>query len=82
MQIVPWNPGGYVKGDDDRVIWDDHYVLDDEPLVLRLFTWNLDDTYPHTITYRINVMPLDQAEGIAGGPGLLTRLADFLGVGP
>ena len=80
-QILPANPDGYLKGDDARVAWDDHYVLDDEPLALRLFVWNVDDSYPHTVTFRINLVPLAEAEAARAAPGLLRRIAEFLGAG-
>ncbi len=80
-QLVPANPNSYIKGDDAVIRWDDHYLLDDEPLTLRLFVWNIDDTYPHTITFRFNVVPLDQAEEVSSAPGILRRVAQYLGVG-
>ncbi len=79
VQIVPWNPGAYIKGDDDRIVWQDNYPLDDEPQTLRLFTWNEDDSYAHTVTFRVNLVPLDAAEAVAAAPGLLRRIAQFLG---
>ena len=80
-QIVPHNPESYLKGDDDRIVWPDNYVLDDEPLTLGLYTWNLDDSYPHTITVRIAVVPMAQAEDQLVAPGLLRRIGEFLGLG-
>jgi hypothetical protein len=79
-QIVPANPEGYLKGDDDRIVWQDNMLLEDEPLVLGLFTWNLDDTYAHTITYRINVISLADAEDSLAAPGLLRRIGSYLGL--
>jgi hypothetical protein len=81
VQIVPANPNAYLKGDDDRITWADTYVLDDEPLTLRLFTWNVDDTFPHTITFRINLLPLAEAEDSLAAPGLLKRIGQYLGIG-
>ena len=80
-QIVPANPDGYIKGDDARVSWQDHYLLDDEPLTLRLFVWNVDDAYPHTVTFRINLLPIEQAEASLASPGLLQRIGQYLGLG-
>jgi hypothetical protein len=80
-QIVPANPDSFLKGDDDRITWQDAYQLLDEPTTLSLFTWNLDDSYPHTVTFRINVLPLAQAEASVAAPGLLRRISEFLGVG-
>jgi hypothetical protein len=80
-QIVPANPDAYLKGDDDRITWQDNYVLEDEPLTLALLTWNLDDSYPHTITFRINVVSLADAEDSLAAPGLLKRIGQYLGLG-
>jgi len=80
-QIVPANPDGYLKGDDDRIVWEDSYQLLDEPLTLALLTWNLDDSFPHTITFRINVLPLAEAEDTLAAPGLLKSIGRYLGLG-
>jgi hypothetical protein len=79
-QIVPANPDAYLKGDDDRITWADTYQLLDEPLELALIVWNLDDTFPHTITFRVNVLPLAEAEDSLAAPGLLKRIGEYLGI--
>jgi hypothetical protein len=58
-QLWPANAGGSFIGDGQVVSWDDDYMLTDEPLDLVAVTWNDDDTYPHTITVRINVLDTD-----------------------
>lgn len=80
-QIWPSNPGGYIKGDDVVIEWDDEYDLADQPLTLRLRVWNDDDSYAHTITFRFGLLPLAQAEERRGTPGLLRRLVEFVGLG-
>jgi len=77
-QIWPSNPGGYFKGDDLVLTWDEDYTLADEPLTLRLRVWNLDDTYAHTLTFRFALLGLAQAEEARAGPSLLKRLADAI----
>lgn len=77
-QIWPSNPGGYFKGDDLVLTWDEDYTLADEPLTLRLRVWNVDDTYPHTLTFRFALLGLAQAEEARAAPGLLKRLADAI----
>lgn len=79
-QIVPANPDAYIKGDDDRIVWQDSYQFLDEPLYLSLLTWNLDDTFPHTITFRINLLPLAEAEDQLAERGLVRRIGEYLGI--
>jgi len=77
-QLWPSNPGGYFKGDNVRISWLDQYDLDDEPLTLRLRAWNNDDSFPHTITFRLALLPLAQAAELRAAPGILRRLFETL----
>jgi hypothetical protein len=79
-KVWPQNPDGFFKGDDVIIEWDEDYLLEDEPLQLRLRVWNDDDSFQHTITFRFGVLPLAAAEERRAGPGLLRRVAEFLGV--
>lgn len=54
-QVWPSNDGADFSSNGQMLSWQDDYTLDAAPFVLRLFAWNLDDTYPHTITWRFNV---------------------------
>lgn len=80
-QVWPQNPAGFFKGDDVIIEWDEDYLLEDEPLTLRLRVWNDDDSYAHTITFRFALLPLAQAEERRAGPGLLRRIADYFAGG-
>lgn len=82
FQLWPSNPGGDISGDGAIIEWDEEYVMDDEPLTLRLIVWNEDDTYPHTITFRFTTMPLAVAAERGAVPGLIRRIGQFLGGGP
>jgi hypothetical protein len=77
-QIWPSNPGGYFKGDDLVLTWDEDYTLADEPLTLRLRVWNIDDTYPHTLTFRFALLGLAEAEERRGIAGLLRRVGEAI----
>jgi len=77
-QLWPSNPGGYFKGDNVRISWDEHYDLEDEPLTLRLRVWNNDDSYPHTITFRFGLLPLALKEEAVRSRGLLERIVRTL----
>lgn len=58
-QLWPANVGASFIGDGTVVSWDEDYMLTDEPFALKAICWNLDDTYQHTITLRINVLETD-----------------------
>lgn len=79
--LWPSNPDANIKGDDARIVWrEDHDVLE-EPYTLLLRGWNDDDSYPHTITFRFAMLPLSAKEAARAPAGLLTRLAEFIGLG-
>lgn len=80
-QVWPSNPDGFFKGDDDIVAWQESYPLYDEPLFFELRGWSPNARFSHTVTWRFEVLPLDQAEAALGQRGLLGKIADFLGIG-
>lgn len=53
----PSNPDSDISGDGAVVAWSEEYDLDPTAPRLRLVGWNLDDTFTHTITFRINIIP-------------------------
>jgi hypothetical protein len=53
----PSNPDASLSGDGATIEWHEEYDLDPTAPRLRLVGWNLDDTFDHTITFRINVLP-------------------------
>src|SRR5574341_598866 len=80
-QVWPSNPDGNLKGDDALIEWSEEYFLEDEPLSLRLRVWNDDDSFPHTITFRFSVLPLEHGRSRVAAPGLIGRIAEMLGIG-
>jgi hypothetical protein len=54
-QRWPQNPDEAYHGNDVPLIMADNYEIK-APTVFILRTWNLDDTYPHTIYIRITVL--------------------------
>lgn len=46
-----------LSGDMFPIEWTDYYELYGMPYMLEARCWNEDDTYPHTITIRIAVLP-------------------------
>jgi len=53
----PSNPDSSFSGDATVIEWQESFDLDPTAPRLRLVGWNLDDTFSHTITFRINVLP-------------------------
>lgn len=74
-QVWPSNEGASFVGNNQTISWQDDYELEAAPFVLRLFAWNLDDTYEHTIIWRLSVrnFTLDAQRQIA-----LARFAEAL----
>lgn len=56
-QVWPSNPEGNFATNGQTITWQERYELDRAPFVLRLFAWSDDDTYPHTVTWRIALNP-------------------------
>jgi len=54
-QLYPSNPEEAYHGNDVPMVWDDDYNLK-SPALLKLKTWNLDDTYEHSLYLRVTVM--------------------------
>jgi hypothetical protein len=52
----PSNPDSSFSGDAVVIEWQESYDLDPTAPRLVLAAWNLDDTFPHTVTFRINVL--------------------------
>jgi hypothetical protein len=59
-QIWPANPDSDFAGDDLQMIFDEDLDLADPPFEFDIVGWNLDDTYPHTVTVRLLILPYDR----------------------
>lgn len=57
-QLWPTNPDGDIAADGASISFQEDHLLDQPPFQLTLRGWNEDDTYPHTITFRFNVLPV------------------------
>ena len=53
--------------------WNEEYEIIEPPYELTVRAWNDDDTFPHTLTFGVAVLPIDTA---AGG-GVLKKLTNF-----
>jgi len=54
-QLYPSNPESAYHGNDAPLEMEDNYELK-TPALLTLKTWNLDDTYEHTVYVRITIL--------------------------
>lgn len=54
-QLYPTNPEAAYHGDGQPMSFPDNYKLPAEAQ-LKLKTWNVDDTYPHTVYVRLTVI--------------------------
>ena len=55
-QIIPANAGGDLAWDDLTISWPEDIELVEVPYRLKLVGWNEDDSYPHTITFRFDIL--------------------------
>ncbi len=56
LQLWPSTTGESFVGDDLNVFFDDLYSKQVEPYELQIRTWNLDDTYTHTVSVYIGLV--------------------------
>ena len=74
-----------LSGDTFPIEWTDYYELYGIPYMLTARCWNEDDTYPHTITIRIAVLPrkaiiaLAIVDAIKGAFGVFSPKRIFTG---
>jgi len=80
QQLWPSNPGGSYSGNDTVIEFQEEYLLDEPPYVLRLRGWNTDDTYPHTAYFRFTLEPLAVTLAKAAQVSFLGRLKELLGL--
>jgi len=57
-QVFPRNLGGFIRGNDETIDAEYFLYLDTEPYELIFEGWSEDELYDHTVSVRINVIPL------------------------
>jgi hypothetical protein len=69
-QLYPSDSGSSFTGDNSRVSFPDLYFKLDMPASFDILTWNLDDTYDHTLTVRLGMASKEeyQARFLGGIP--------------
>lgn len=56
-QVYPKNPDYQFTGNGITIYSTDEYEIKEPPYTLQFYGWNTDDTYPHTVTIRIQLVP-------------------------
>lgn len=79
-QVFPTNPDGNLASDNHVIAWNDYEDLHTDPRILTICGWNLDDTYDHTITWRIELTPREIAERLKSTDTLLAKISRLLGI--
>jgi hypothetical protein len=54
--LYPVNANSDIAGDAETVAFDEDVVLDDVPYQFTLVGYNEDDTYPHTLIFRMQII--------------------------
>lgn len=73
-QVWPVNLDGYLAADNAIIQWPEDYDLDDEPFAFILKGWSPTTRFPHSITFRFALLPLEAARDARDAGGLLRRL--------
>lgn len=73
-QLWPSNVNSDFSGDGVHISFTEDFEVVDLPFELTLIGWNLDDTYQHTVTLRVQITPKQQTlryalERLGAGPG-------------
>lgn len=56
-KIVPSTEDMYLTGDTFPIEWNEYYEAYQPPYELKAELWNEDDTYAHTVTIRVAILP-------------------------
>lgn len=78
-QLYPSNPEGAYHGDGEPMHFNDNYNLK-KPAKLKLVTWNLDDTYEHSVFVRITVLHREEDISVKRLDNLINTIKGFFGL--
>ena len=79
-QKWPTNTDGSFAYDDYTIPIDEHFDLTEPPHTLTAICWNDDDTYPHTITIRVGILPPETLAPLVGIGGMLKKFLHLVGI--
>ena len=60
-QLFPSTPGDSIHSEGAVLSYDDLYLKNAAPFFLKIKTWNLDETWPHTLQVRIGIASTEAA---------------------
>jgi len=67
-QLWPTNPDGFIAGENANIKWSEDLDLLEAPYTLTLVGYNEDDSFPHTVTFRFNLLPVAAPAAPAAPP--------------
>ena len=56
-QLIPFSRDEWITGDDEAIPTEGYYELVETPAQLKFIGINADDTYEHTVSVRIQILP-------------------------
>jgi hypothetical protein len=80
-QLLPTNPDGDFASDDYVIPIDEYYPMPGGDYILTARGWNMDDTYPHTLSVRIGILSGDVIAPLSGLGGALKKFLKLVGIG-
>jgi hypothetical protein len=80
-QVWPTDPASWFRSDGRAIVWNERYELLEVPYTMVIQGYNDDDTFPHELIFRFEVLPPEAVTPPSEAVPLLTRIARFLGVG-
>jgi hypothetical protein len=79
-QVFPTNPDGDLCSDNHTISWNEYEDMAVDPRNLVIGGWNTDDTYDHTITWRVELTDREVAERLKVQQSMITRILQMLGI--
>lgn len=77
-RLFPSDPEETFVGDGHIIDWPEDYVLDDIPYTFKVYGYNDDDSYQHTIYFHFAIIPLVAVGARAAAGGWLAKLKEAL----
>lgn len=73
-QFVSSTEGQYLSGDSETINIPEFYEIEGGTRNITIKTWNLDDTYPHTIQVRIYILPKNVLLPVGAYEGIIASM--------
>jgi hypothetical protein len=81
-QVWPSNNDGNIASDNARIGWREDQEITNAEKEFVIVTWNDDDSYPHTLTFRFEVVPLELLQRQRRAAAALDYLASWFEQAP